>query len=199
MSFSAADYTAMLKKLLPRGVLWEVWPGTKLHGLLRGFAAELARLEGDAERALRELDPPSTLEALADWEQELGLPDECVRSSSIAERRAAVVRKLQRGTLMNEAYYESLARGMGYESAKVSSVTTFRAGVSRAGDRVWGESFKHVFFVAVPPSGEVRVFRAGASRVGERLRDWGEDALACVLEREKPAHTRVFVIYEGEE
>ena len=54
---TATEYAAMLRKLLPRGVIWTASPESNLARLLTAFGAELARLEGDAERLLRELDP----------------------------------------------------------------------------------------------------------------------------------------------
>lgn len=197
---TAADYTAMLRRLLPRGIIWTAAPGANLTRILAAFAEELARLEGDAERLLRELDPQQTLEALEDWEDELGLPDECSQSDAgVAARRDAVVKKLQCGGFMNEAYYVELARSLGYEDAVVSKVREFRVGVSRMGDRLNDILFHHVFFVSVPSGGQIRAFRTGESGMGERLRTWGDDSLECILNRQKPAHSKVFVTYQGVE
>lgn len=197
---TAADYAAMLRKLLPRGVIWTASPESNLARLLAAFGAELARLEGDAQRLLRELDPQQTLEALEDWEEELGLPDECSpEGAGMAARREAVVKKLQRGGLMNEAYYGELARAQGYENAVVSHVREFRVGVSRMGDRLNDILFHHVFFVSVPSGGRIRAFRMGESVMGERLRVWGDNSLECILNRQKPAHSKVFVTYQGVE
>lgn len=190
---TAADYAAMLRKLLPRGAIWTASPESNLARLLAAFGAELARLEGDAQRLLRELDPQQTLEALEDWEEELGLPDECFLAETIEARREAIVRKLQRGGFMNASFYVELARSHGYESAVVEEPHPFRAG-SLTGDRVYSESFVYVFYVVVSASDSVRFFRAG-SIAGERLREW-DMSLECVMQKTKPAHTRVFIIYE---
>lgn len=190
---TAADYAAMLRKLLPRGVIWTASPESNLARLLAAFGAELARLEGDAQRLLRELDPQQTLEALEDWEEELGLPDECFLAETIEARREAIVRKLQRGGFMNASFYVELARSHGYESAVVEEPHPFRAG-SLTGDRVYSEKFVYVFYVVVAASDSVRFFRAG-SIAGERLREW-DMSLECVMQKTKPAHTRVFIIYE---
>lgn len=197
---TATEYAAMLRKLLPRGVIWTASPESNLARLLTAFGAELARLEGDAERLLRELDPQQSLEALEDWEEELGLPDECSQNGAgVAARRDAIVKKLQRGGFMNEAYYVELAGSLGYEDAVVSRVREFRVGVSRMGDRLNDILFHHVFFVSVPSGGQIRAFRTGESGMGERLRTWGDDSLECILNRQKPAHSKVFVTYQGVE
>ena len=190
---TAADYAAMLRKLLPRGVIWTASPESNLARLLAAFGAELARLEGDVQRLLRELDPQQTLEALEDWEEELGLPDECFLTETIEARREAIVRKLQRGGFMNASFYVELARSHGYESAVVEEPHPFHAG-SLTGDRVYSESFVYVFYVVVSASDSVHFFRAG-SIAGERLREW-DMSLECVMQKTKPAHTRVFIIYE---
>lgn len=197
---TAADYAAMLRKLLPRGIIWTASPESNLARLLAAFGAELARLEGDAQRLLRELDPQQTLEALEDWEEELGLPDECSQNGAgVAARRNAIVKKLQRGGLMNEAYYRELARAQGYENADVSRVREFRVGVSRMGDRLNDILFHHVFFVSVPYDGRIRAFRTGESVMGEPLRSWGDSSLECILNQQKPAHCKVLIKYRGEE
>ena len=193
VAHTAADYAAMLRKLLPRGVIWTASLESNLARLLAAFGAELARLEGDAQRLLRELDPQQTLEALEDWEEELGLPDECFLAKTIEARREAIVRKLQRGGFMNASFYVELARSHGYESAVVEEPHPFRAG-SLTGDRVYSESFVYVFYVVVSASDSVHFFRAG-SIAGERLREW-DMSLECVMQKTKPAHTRVFIIYE---
>lgn len=192
---NAGDYAAMLAGLLPRGIIWR--GGPRLNALLGACAEELARLEGAAHRLIREVTPQTAVEALEDWEAELGLPDPCLGAAgTIQQRREAVLRKLQRGGGQNEAYYLDLARALGYPGARVDGVREFRAGVSRAGHRVWAEAWHHVFFVTVPLHGDVREFRAGSSRAGDRLRLWGDEALECVMRREKPAHTNVIVQYQ---
>lgn len=197
---TATEYAAMLRKLLPRGIIWTAAPASNLASLLAAFGEELARLEGEAERLLRELDPQQSLEALEDWEEELGLPDECSpEGAGVAARRDAIVKKLQRGGFMNEAYYVELDRSLGYEDAVVSQVREFRVGVSRMGDRLNDILFHHVFFVSVPSGAQILAFRTGESGMGERLRTWGDDSLECILNRQKPAHSKVFVTYQGVE
>lgn len=196
MAKSIEQYAAMLCQLLPRGSLWHAEKGTQLRKLMTALAAELTRLEGDAERLLRELDPMSTIEALEDWERELGLPDECLgESEGLAARREAVVRKLQRGGLMNVPYYISLAKALGYDDVSISSVQPFRAEASRAEDPVWSDSVANVFYVSVDGTGNARRFHAGTSQAGDYLSYAGDTVLECIINREKPAHTQAVFQY----
>ena len=192
MPASLSDYAGMLRKLLPRGIIWEAGPQSSMGRLFSACAAELLRVEGDAERLGRELTPQTSVEALEDWEHELGLPDECLTADqSLAARREAVVRKLQRGGFMNRAYYQSLLRALGYAEAEAFSVLPLRAGASRAGDPVCDGDYPHILFIAVSRRGEIRRFHAGTSQAGERLSTAADPMVECVINREKPAHVQV--------
>ena len=199
MAHSVEDYRGMLQRLLPRGILWECEPGTKLRGLLHGCAAELARVESDAERLLREIDPLNAIEALEDWERELGLPDECGEvGRDIGAKREAVRRKLQRGTYMNAAFYKELAKSAGFAEVDIFSASPFRVEKSRVGDVLFDEGVSNVFWVGVNSAGGYRRFLAGSSAGGQNLSYAAEPVLECVITREKPAHTAaVFQYYQA--
>ncbi len=192
MAKTAADYHDMLLRLLPRGIIWDRAREGRLGAIFAACAQELARLEGDAARALVELTPATSTEALEDWEQELGLPDECAPDAqSLDERRAAVIRKLQRGTGMDKGFYLRLLREYGFENVFISERTPFMADRGRADDLCFSDWGPHEMYVTIPDTVRTMRFRTGASRNPERLLDWKETGIECVIAREKPAHTRV--------
>lgn len=158
MGLSALAYARQLAQLLPRGGLWNFEPGSVLGKLLLGIADELARIDARSEDLVEEWDPRTAVELLPDWERALGLPDGCVGLASVvSERQLGVTAKLSARGGQTAAYYVALAAGMGFVAAvdepapliwrlsvDLAQSTSpyqlrsslFRAGSSRAGDRV---------------------------------------------------------------
>ena len=195
MAHSVNDYAAMLTRLLPRGIIWGALPGSNLGKLLHAFGAELARLEADAARLVREVTPSETDEALEDWEEELGLPDECSLTDNDKDRRRQIVLfRLQRNGLLNEEYFRQLAISMGYDRAEVYTVRPFRADVSSCGHALWDACFHHVFFITMPSVSGMPL-RMG-DRINRRLRVWGILDFECLVRKVKPAHSGVVFKYE---
>ena len=215
---SVSDYASMLLSLFPPGQAWKRDSDGLFRALQSSPAEELARLDGDAWRLLDEVNPATCTDALSDWERVLGLPDECTPlAETFAERRAAVLLKLVRPVGQNAAYYEMLARRLGYQNPKVEEFSPLRAG-SRAGHRInqcpgglyaqqvdgeliLTQSLYHgwLFVWRLNVSqGSVVFFRASQSQAGDRLAFWGDSLLECIIRRVKPAHTHVIFGYKGE-
>lgn len=194
MAKSAADYASLLRQLLPPGRAISTDRDGNLEQLLQAMAEEFARIDGRATNLLNEA-PDTTTELLFDWERVAGLPDNC--SGSLADtmqgRRAALVAKLTSVGGQSEAYFIAVAKALGYDI----SITTFRpfkAGMSAAGDAVYGDDWVYVWQVVAPATTVVE-FKAGQSAAGEPLRSWGNEALECKINQLKPAHTKVLFSY----
>lgn len=193
---SAADYREQLWQLMPRGLAWSRVKGGAEDLLLAGLAGELARLDGRAVYlALYEFYGQSTRELLPEWEFEYGLPDECGDPGDTYELRILeLLRKIRALGGQSRAYFIGLAKALGYE-VEIDEPLPFRAGLNRAGERLCGREWRHVWHVTGP---EVQVFRfrSGRNRAGERLRHWrGLDRLECLFNKLKPAHTWVIFGY----
>lgn len=194
---SEADYAAALQALLPVGAAWTFEKGALLTQLIDAIAVEFARVDARGADLREEADPRTALELLADWERVTGLPDPCAgQADTIAERRARVVRVLTARGGQSPAYFVALAAALGIE-IEIEEIRPFRAGMSAAGDRCAAPPWNHVW-VARAPETTIRYFRAG-SAAGEPLTSWGNAILACVLQRFKPAHTRLIITYGDEE
>lgn len=187
-------YVEMLKCLSPKGKMWEYVGESKMTALLRGIASEMVRIEDKAMRLLKERDPRAATELLPDWEELVGLPDDCQAiAQSIGQRRADVHRKFTARGGQSAAYYRELAAAFGYE-VSIKNYRPFRAGRSRAGDQVWGPNAYgcwEVFSNDVVPV----FFRVGQSSAGDPLRSYRNEILECVIRRASPAHTHVTFAY----
>lgn len=209
-----ADYASMLFLLFPPGAAWS--RGQQLKNLNLSAGEELARVDGEAHRLLDEGNPAYTSEALTDWERVVGLPDACsALAATFEERRAQVLIKLVRPVGQDAEYYQNIAKTLGYKKPWVEEFHPFRAG-SCAGDRInqapGGVFVKDVNGVLSAPelsdyhgwlftwrlhveSTAVRYFRADQSQSNDRLASWGDKMLECIINRYKPAHTRVIFSY----
>jgi uncharacterized protein YmfQ (DUF2313 family) len=115
--------------------------------------AKALRLVDDGAKLLRdELFPDGATAGgvLADWERFVGIYGSPV--STDAERRSAVIARLRATNLLTKATFESIAAGYGYSIGPAGSTNphmriveggqwpAFRAGISKAGDKVYSTS-----------------------------------------------------------
>ena len=194
---TACDYAQQLTALLPPGPAWDAELQPQLHALLGAIAQEFGRIDARSAQLMREAFLATFHEALADWEQTLNLPDECMGSfGTVSERKAMVRMRLVEKGGQTPAYYVQLAARMGYRNARVQELRAPRFGRSRFGRDFFGSWDAQ--FIWILHAGE-RL--AGGSRFG--LSVWGErfggnpsDALVCVIRRAAPAHTLEFVNFD---
>lgn len=211
--------------LLPQGEIWPRDPASTLVRVVTGLAAVLARFWERAGRFLLvEAFPPHSFHLLPDWERVLGLPEECFPAAlTLEERRKAVLEKLRRRPGgQSRAYYTDLGRQLGYHedgpspyqlplqlpgpTGRLHKMTIrefrpFMCGVSRAGDPRWQiapHAMRFVWKVGIPGQ-RLIWFRAGQSHAGRdpHLRIRRAEDLECILQKLKPAHTRLIFSYTG--
>lgn len=77
---SIEQHVAALAANLPSGRVWvpKMLTGSRLNGLLRGFAPTFQRVDEVIERGIAEQIPTETETYLSEWEAALGIPDPCV-------------------------------------------------------------------------------------------------------------------------
>ena len=196
-----AFYTALLRKLFPKGKLWTFPPGGVLDALLSGIAEEFARIEARANDLITiEADPRTTTELLPEWENMVGIPNDCnpgATSETIQSRRNAVVLALTKLKAQNKQAFVDIATLLGYEDVTVANVKNFkqfRAGFARVGDSLTNGDWVHTFAVEVTEFSS-RPFRAGQNAAGDRLIEFGDDLLECLIEAAAPAHAIALIQY----
>ena len=189
-----------LASLLPTGFAWPRDPNSTLMKVMRGVAGAFNELHEFITEAVRQWQPATTVNRLAEWEEATGLPDACFGlDQTDALRRKLLLARLRRVVLTYEdsspAAPDSIVAicaWLGY-TATVRYNTPFRCGRNRVGDRLGALNGR--LWVTVTLTTEP--FRVGRNRVGDRLRlgtlNGGE--LACYLKRILPARYEVNVIY----
>lgn len=201
----------LLAGLLPIGEVWPRDPGSAQMALLRAFASLLGlpddppdprdpdlapSLETRLCTLLSQSDPRTVDELLGRWERWLGLPDPCLPPTPTLElrRRMVAFKELARGG-QTPAYYVALAGLLGYE-IEIEEPRPLHAGCARMGQRLACDPFTwivHVRCIEATPG--LSTLRAGCSPVCLPVGPCAEDLLACLLDRLKPAHTQVIILY----
>ncbi|EEJ0783620.1 DUF2313 domain-containing protein [Salmonella enterica] len=179
--YSNRNYAAALGKLLPPGKAWRHGDDTVMGKVLLGLAKSFEASDTAALSLLRNAFPATAGSLLTDWEQALGLPDDCSigEMTTIALRRAAVVTKLtSNGSLSAISLINALARS-GY-SVTVTGFRRARCGLSACGDALNGDDWPLVLQVNVPETTVVRA-TCGQAHCGDPLRTWGNRRMECVL------------------
>lgn len=194
---TAADYAQQLTALLPPGPAWDAELQPQLHALLGAIAQEFGRIDARSAQLMREAFLATFHEALADWEQTLNLPDECMGGAgTVSERKAMVRMRLVEKGGQTPAYYVQLAARMGYRNARVQELRAPRFGCSRFGRDhfgTWDAQFMWILHAGERLAGGSRF---GLSAWGERFGSNPSDALVCVIRRAAPAHTLEFVNFD---
>jgi len=195
------DYQAQLQALLPPGRLWDALreAGGLADDLVASLAEEFARVDERAIDLLHEADPRTTLDLLAEWEAFAGLPDSCTGSGlTLQERRDALVQRLTATGGQSVGYFQEVADRLGYP-VEIEEYRPFICGISQCGVQSLNpDEMRFVWRVSLTDP-RVTYFRCGESQVGTDplLSIARAEDLECVLNRQKPAHTSLFVSYEG--
>ncbi|MBI2236354.1 MAG: DUF2313 domain-containing protein [Magnetospirillum sp.] len=182
--------TRQLMTLLPPGRLWPREPGTVRYTMMGAIAGELDAVIAFFEQILAERSPRTALHLLGDWENVLGLPDDCAGpAETIAERRRQAHAKMVATGGQCPAYFIEVAKALGFDI----EIVQYRArwyGLRKFGQHYGGEDMQHTWKV-VEKSGTIRPRKFGSAYCGEPFTTWGNRPLVCTIRRLAPAYTEV--------
>lgn len=192
-----AEIARLFAWLLPPGIALDAKfeEDSELYPVIEALSAEVSRADCRATALIDEALPDTTTELLEDWERMLGLPESCIPEafSTIGQRRNMVLFKLRLIGQQDPAFYIELAAVLGY-TITITEFSAARAGLLRTGERLIGPDW--LFWWQVNTAlNTIFEFRAGQSQAGDALRQWGDDGLECILNKYKPAHTRILFSY----
>jgi uncharacterized protein YmfQ (DUF2313 family) len=194
MDMTTTDYLRQLQALLPQGAAWPRDADVVLTSLLCAEADELARIDARAQQLLMESDPRRTSELLDDWERNFGLPDICLTpATTVAERRKRLHQRVVAQGGQSAAYFISLLALLGYPGCTVSEYLPMKAN-SKCNASLNQGGWRYAFRVNVPLAANVKPLTV-AGRCNEPLASWGDPGLLCLLAKEKPAHTNLYLSY----
>lgn len=107
--------------------------GTVLRSLLAGMAEELVRADGLIGLLRTDVVPSDTVFFIEEWEQAMGIPDDCFSGTGTdEERRTAIVSKLALFNVQTRGDFEALALKFGFavqvlpgKDAEIQPTVTF--------------------------------------------------------------------------
>lgn len=181
-------YHSQLRKLLPRGDLWQQLP--ILNSILTAWARCLEIIDRRMIDLAIESSPLSATETLDEWEKDFGLPDNCHGPmNSTLSRQIAVWQKMVDDGSSRKIDYINLAARMGY-TIEINRLAPLRVG-ARIGDRVNSPNSAYIWEIKVLSAMDetfIRTrFRVG-SRIGERIDFSSSFNLECAFRKIAPSH-----------
>jgi uncharacterized protein YmfQ (DUF2313 family) len=186
--FSLDDYRRALQALMPVGKVWPRETSSVQSAVLNAVAGEYQKSDTEAFSLLKGSFPATATIMLSEWEESLGLPDDCAigETDSIALRQKAVVSKLTATGGQSVSYFIEQAKALGYE-VTITQFRQARAGMSGAGAALNGEDWPFVMLVTGPKT-TITYALAGVNYAGDPLRSWGNKLLECRLNKLAPSH-----------
>jgi len=177
MALTEADYFQQLRQLLPPGPAFDLALQPDWAQIVAALAPELARVDGNGEALLLEMNPATATALLPYWEGYLGLPDVCTvpGSQTIEERRQAVIDKLTATGAPQLSYYRKLGSQLSI-AVEIEEFRPARVGLTSVGDFLYGAGWPWSWIASVPAN------------------TYGSEAAAslnCRLQRDAPEYTDV--------
>ena len=177
MALTEADYQQQLGQLLPPGPAFDLALQPDWVQIVAALAPELARVDGNGEALLLELNPATAMALLPYWEGYLGLPDVCTvpGSQTLDERRQAVLDKLTATGAPQRSYYRKVGSQLG-QTVEIEEFRPARVGEINVGDFLYGDGWPWSWIAGVA---------AGAYGTTEAA------SLDCRLQLQAPEYTDV--------
>ena len=177
MALTETDYVQQLAQLLPPGPAFDLELEPDWAQMLAALAPELARVDGNGEALLLELNPATATALLPYWETYLGLPDVCTvpGSQTLEERRQAVLDKLTATGAPQLSYYRKLGTQLDI-AVQIQEFREARVGQVSVGDFLYGAGWPWSWIASAPVDA------------------YGTEAAAtldCRLQRDAPEYTDV--------
>ncbi len=177
MALTEADYGQQLRQLLPPGPAFDLELQPDWAQIVAALAPELARVDGNGEALLLEMNPATATVLLPYWEGYLGLPDVCTvpGSQTLEERRQAVIDKLTATGAPQLSYYRKLGVQSGIP-IQIEEFRPARVGATSVGDFLYGAAWPWSWIASAP------------------VEAYGTEAAAtldCRLQRDAPEYTDV--------
>ncbi len=187
--FDLASYTHALSALMPKGRAWNTEQDSNLSKLVAALAATFRDSDFSANALIVDAFPASAVGLLAEWEETLGLPDNCLpaMSTAIATRQSAAVAAFVNIGGQNAQRYHDIAAAFGI-GITIAQFSPSRFGAS-FGQPFGGEDWAFAWQISIPPSSYSSTPLTFGQQFGQPFASLTNLDLWCALKRSAPAHT----------
>lgn len=214
------DYAQAMASLLPTGLAWPRFTST-LMSTVSGLCQIWGVVEIAASKLLEiETDPRTTMDMLPDWERNFGLPDPCYSEPfTIGDRQKALVHRMTIEGGQSRQFFIDAEAEIGH-TIHITEYRPFMVGLDRVGDNrqllyydidsnpaytdypyMLGPPENRFYWTAHVDEARLTWFRVGGgggqTGVDPHLRISLASDLECLLNRWKPAHTKIIFDYSG--
>ncbi len=165
---------------LPSGRAWnnKTSIDSNLYKLIKSCAAAFNTIQTSINELATEMDINLTDDLLPDWEESVGIPDDCVfLLTTLADRRTAVIRRLRKAPVVTKAEFETLGNEL------TGSTVTVTAGI----DFIPAED-RFTMVVEVTGSGSIFAFPLTFPAAFSSA---GEATIECVFKKVAPAYVDI--------
>ncbi len=117
-----------LSQHLPDGRAWgnKVVEGSNTFALLNSCAVAFNRVQIQIQKIADEFSIPMSEDLLPEWEESVGLPDECINTlATLAERRENIIFRLRRVPIVTKEEFETLGTALAGVTVTVTPGTEF--------------------------------------------------------------------------
>jgi uncharacterized protein YmfQ (DUF2313 family) len=182
-----ANYQQLLLQLLPPSDRLDRAPGSTFSMLAEGMGGEFSRVDAAAALIRDEADPRTTYYLLTDWERVCGLSG----SGTLAQRRSAVLAKLNELGGQSEPYLVGVAAALGY------TITISRFALNTVDSDVDAPLYDELWVFAFQVNAPLNtVIESNVNDdVDAPIASWGNADLETAINEDAPAHTLPIFAY----
>lgn len=147
--FSADDYAAAARALMPRGAVWSTDPASVQGRTVGALAQALERVDSAAVQLLADAFPSTTAALLPEWEASLGLPDPVIGlATTDSQRRAQIVARLIGAGGQSRIRFITFAASLGF-TITIGVYAPLRVGHFSAGAPVYGGAWASAWSIHI--------------------------------------------------
>lgn len=169
--------------------------GSTLRKILIGLASEWLNFRSKINEVSNEYNPKTTTKLIEEWEQFVGIPDNCIPvASTIEQRRLNVLLKLAGINATTEAQFKNVASILGYNIEVSNGVSTSTFPLTLPFLLISEASAPFTIVITLPssiqPNGFTLTFPFTLTSQQPAILD-------CLFNKLKPANTQLFFRYSN--
>lgn len=169
--------------------------GSTLRKILIGLASEWLNFRSKINEVSNEYNPKTTTKLIEEWEQFVGIPDDCIPvASTIEQRRLNVLLKLAGINATTEKQFKNVASILGYNIEVSNGVSTSTFPLTLPFLLISEASAPFTIVITLPSSIQPNGF---ALTFPFTLTSQRPAILDCLFNKLKPANTQLFFRYSN--
>jgi len=169
--------------------------GSTLRKILLGLASEWLNFRSKINEVYNEYNPKTTTKMIEEWEQFVGIPDNCIPvASTIEQRRLNVLLKLAGINATTEKQFKNVASILGYNIEVSNGVSTSTFPLTLPFLLISEASAPFTIVITLPSSIQLNGF---ALTFPFTLTSQQPAILDCLFNKLKPANTQLFFRYSN--